>query len=176
MRLARGDSSPRATFALISTCVKVLAAVFLVHFFYLLSLRQMVNASRFDADLYSSYKCQGGNQPGPLTPFRGSMNSHGEFDEKPLTRYKRTCEITNVCFVDGKLTYFMDPDEQELVSRHDRIDGFAHDDFVLLGKREDVALNVDTSYEPIPRSFSWSPAQVAVYQSHSWSENFGTLT
>jgi hypothetical protein len=127
------------------------------------------------AGAYSSYTCQGGNQPGPLTPFRGSMNTHGEFDEKPLTLHKRTCELRNVCFIEGKLAYFMDPDEQRLVSRHDRIDGFAKDDFVLLGKR-DVALNVDTVYAAVPKTFSWSPAEVAVYQSHSWSDNFGTST
>jgi len=103
------------------------------------------------------------------------MNTHGEFDEKPLTLHKRTCELRNVCFIEGKLAYFMDPDEQRLVSRYDRIDGFAKDDFVLLGKR-DVALNVDTVYAAVPKTFSWSPAEVAVYQSHSWSENFGTST
>ena len=124
------------------------------------------------AGVYSSYKCQGGNQPGPLTPFRGSMNTHGEFDEKPLTLHKRSCELTNVCFTSGKLSYFMDPDEKRLVSRHDRIDGFAKDDFVLLGKR-DVSLNVRTVNAPVPKTFSWSRSKVAIYQSHSWSENFG---
>lgn len=100
------------------------------------------------------------------------MNTHGEFDEKPLTLHKRSCELRNVCFHNGKLSYFMDPTEERLVSRHDRIDGFAKDDFVLLGKR-DVALNVDTVCAPVPKSFSWSRAKVAIYQSHSWSENFG---
>lgn len=136
-------------------------------------LRPMVRAEGLDTNLYSSYKCQGGNQPGPLM-FRGSMNTFGEFDEKPYTVHKRTCELTNVCFVDGKLTYFMSPEEERLVDRHDRIDGFAENDFVLLGKR-DVSLNVDTSYAPVPRSLTWSPAEVAVYLSHSYSENFGAF-
>jgi len=98
------------------------------------------------------------------------MNTHGEFDEKPLTLHKRTCELTNVSFTSGKLSYFMDPDEERLVSRHDRIDGFAKDDFVLLGKR-DVKLNVRTVYAPVPKTFSWSRSKVAIYQSHLWSEN-----
>ena len=73
-------------------------------------------------------------------------------------------------FTSGKLSYFMDPDEERLVSRHDRIDGFAKDDFVLLGKR-DVKLNVRKVYAPVPKTFSWSRSKVAIYQSHSWSEN-----
>jgi len=101
------------------------------------------------------------------------MNSGGEFDEVPLTVHKRSCDMRNVCWVDGRLTYYMDPEEAVLVDRVDRIDGFGRDDFVVLSKR-DVALNVHVVHGPVPDGVAWLDADVAVYLAHSWSENFGT--